>query len=143
MAKDAYATELSGSPNYTHATYAAIDYLKNAFADQFGYFVYGVLGSSLFSTFVGMNVIVLIFVVVALSVVLLRSRVFKTKQKRELRKRKRLGSITLMVAGALFLVNGIFILVSGVGTSPGPGNFSYSSATTGATAVLSLMPSLL
>ena len=40
-----------------------------------------------------------------------------------------------MVAGVLFLANGIFILVSRVGTSSGPGNLSYSSATTGATAV--------
>ena len=93
------------------------------------------LSSSLLSTFVCINVIVLIFVVVVLSVVLLRGRVFKTKQEREPQKRRRLGSITLMVAGVLFLANGIYILVSGVGTSSGPGNFSYSSATTGETAV--------
>jgi hypothetical protein len=135
MAKDAYVTELSGGPDHTHATFAAIDYLRNAFADQFGYFVYGMLGSRLLSTFVCMNVIVVIFVVVALGVVLFRSRVFKTKQEREPRKQRRLGSITLMVAGVLLLANGIFILVSGVGTSSGPGNFRYSSATTGATAV--------
>ena len=142
MAKDNSVSELSGSPDYTHATFAAIDYLRNAFADQFSYFIYGVLGSSLLSTFVGMNVIVLIFLVVALSLILLRSRIFKAKPERGPRKRRRLGSITLIVAGVLFLANGIFILVSRVGTSSGPGNLSYSSATTGATAVLFLMLSL-
>ena len=55
MAKDNSVSELSGSPDYTHATFAAIDYLRDAFADQFSYFIYGVLGSSLLSTFVSMN----------------------------------------------------------------------------------------